>query len=151
MLLKIDKKFLSLYNSCNNNLCPKEKFMSATERLPNAELDIMRILWREGRPLKASELTTMLSEERDWKRQTVHVLLSRLQAKNYVGVDKSAYSHLFLATITESDYIALVTTILVEKANSSVSDVVASIINSGKLSREELENLAAMLNAKCAE
>ncbi len=125
--------------------------MSATERLPNAELDIMRVLWREGRPLKASELTKLLSEERDWKRQTVHVLLARLQIKGYVGVDKSAYSHLFYATISESDYIALVTSILVEKANSSIPAVFESIIKSDKLSNEELLHLAELINEKCKD
>ncbi|MBR4072257.1 MAG: BlaI/MecI/CopY family transcriptional regulator [Clostridia bacterium] len=123
--------------------------MSATERLPNAELDIMRVLWKEGRPLKASELTRSLSEERDWKRQTVHVLLARLQTKGYVGVDKSAYSHLFYATITQSDYIALVTTILVEKANSSIPAVFESVINSGKVSKEDMLRLADIINEKC--
>ena len=125
--------------------------MSATERLPNAELDIMRVLWKEGRPLKASELTKELSEERDWKRQTVHVLLARLQAKGYVGVDKSAYSHLFYATISENDYLALATSILCKKANSSIHSMMASLIETDELTEDDIFALSEMLNAKCKE
>lgn len=125
--------------------------MSATERLPNAELDIMRVLWGAGAPLKASDLTRSLSEERAWKRQTVHVLLARLEAKGYVGVDKSAYSHLFYPTISESDYIALATSILVKKANSSLPAMMASLINTDKLTNEEIIAISDLFNAKRKE
>ncbi len=125
--------------------------MSATERLPNAELDIMRVLWSSETPLKASDLTKALSEERDWKRQTVHVLLSRLQTKGYVGVDKSAYSHLFYPLISESDYLALATSGLVKKVSSSIHSMMASLIETGELSDEDIFALAEMLNAKCRE
>lgn len=125
--------------------------MSATERLPNAELDIMRVLWSSETPLKASDLTKALSEERDWKRQTVHVLLSRLQAKGYVGVDKSAYSHLFYPLISESDYLALATSGLVKKVSSSIHSMMASLIETNELSDEDIFALSEMLNAKCRE
>lgn len=125
--------------------------MSATERLPNAELDIMRVLWNSEHPLKASELTKELSEERAWKRQTVHVLLSRLEAKGYVGVDKSAYSHLFFPLISESDYLALATSGLVKKVSSSIHSMMASLIETDELSDEDIFALSEMLNAKCKE
>ncbi len=125
--------------------------MSATERLPNAELDIMRILWRAEVPLKASELTNALSEERAWKRQTVHVLLSRLENKGYVGADKSAYSHLFYPLISESDYLALATSGLVKKVSSSIHSMMASLIETNELTDEDIFALSEMLNAKRKE
>ena len=125
--------------------------MSATERLPNAELDIMRVLWRAEAPLKASELTKALSEERDWKRQTVHVLLSRLEAKGYIGVDKSAYSHLFYPLIKESDYLAMATSVLSKKIGSSIHSMMASLIETDELSDEDIFALSDMLNAKRKE
>ena len=125
--------------------------MSATERLPNAELDIMRVLWRAETPLKASELTKALSEERDWKRQTVHVLLSRLEAKGYIGVDKSAYSHLFYPLIKENDYLAMATSVLSKKIGSSIHSMMASLIETDELSDEDIFALSDMLNAKRKE
>lgn len=125
--------------------------MSATERLPNAELDIMRVLWSSEKPLKASELTNALSEERAWKRQTVHVLLSRLEKKGYVGVDKSAYSHLFYALVNENDYLALSSSTLAKKVGSSIHSMMASLIETDELTDEDIFALSEMLNAKCRE
>lgn len=125
--------------------------MSATERIPNAELDIMKVLWTAGAPIKASELTKALSEDRDWKRQTVHVLLSRLEAKGYVGVDKSAYSHLFYPLISQDRYLAMATSILSKKIGSSITSMMASLLEENELSSEEISALSQMLNAKCKE
>ncbi len=125
--------------------------MSATERLPNAELDIMRVLWNSDGPQKASELTAALSKDRAWKRQTVHVLLARLENKGYVGVDKSSYSHLFFPLISENDYLALASFGLVKKVGGTIHSMMASLIETDELSDEDIFALAEMLNAKCRE
>ncbi len=125
--------------------------MSATERLPNAELDIMRVLWKAEKPIKASELTRALSQERDWKRQTVHVLLSRLEKKGYVGVDDSAYSHLFYPLMAENDYLAFASASLVKKVGSSIHSMMASLLETDELTDEEILALAELFNEKCRE
>ena len=55
------------------------------ERLSDAEIAIMRVLWEKGSPMRASEIVKSLSETHSWKTQTAHVLLSRLCAKGYVA------------------------------------------------------------------
>ena len=125
--------------------------MSATERLPNAELDIMRVLWSAEKPMKATELTNALSQQRAWKRQTVHILLSRLEKKGYVGVDKSAYSFLFYPLVSENDYLALSSSTLAKKVGSSIHSMMASLIETNELSDEDIFALSEMLNAKCKE
>ena len=121
------------------------------ERLADAELDIMRVLWNSENSMKASEITKMLTKKRAWTRQTVHVLLSRLENKGFVNVDRSGYFHLFSAAVEESEYLAGESSRIVKKAGSSVHSLLASLIEADELTDEDIISISDMLNAKRKE
>ena len=108
-----------------------------TERLADAELDIMRVLWKNACPMKASEITKALAGERSWKPQTAHVILGRLCDKGCITADKSTYSHTFSATVTEKEYFAAESSILLERMGNSVTGLVASLIDTEAISDAE--------------
>ena len=118
------------------------------EKLPDAELDIMKVLWRNETALKASEIVKKLSDKYSWKVPTAHVLLSRLAEKEFVGVDKSAYSHKFFAKVTEKDYFANESADLIKKAGGRLPMMFASLIESEEVTDEELLELSQMLDKR---
>ncbi len=122
----------------------KERF----ERLADAELDIMRVVWKSEKPLKASEITKLLQGERSWKTQTAHVLLSRLCDKGYLTVDKSAYSHTFAAAISSEQYFAAESEMLIDRLGGSLPSLIASLIDTSSVSDEEIEEIEKLLEAK---
>ena len=122
----------------------KERF----ERLADAELDIMRVVWKSEKPLKASEITKLLSGERSWKTQTAHVLLSRLCDKGYLNVDKSTYSHTFSPEISSEQYFAAESEMLIGRLGGSIPSLIASLIDTSSVSDEEIEEIEKLLAAK---
>lgn len=64
----------------------------AHDRLSDAEFDIMHVLWHSDVALSAGDVVRLLSDSRNWKTQTAHVLLNRLLDKGYIEVDKSGYT-----------------------------------------------------------
>ncbi len=118
------------------------------ERLADAELDIMRVVWKSDKPLKASEITKLLSGERSWKTQTAHVLLSRLCDKGYLTVDKSTYSHTFSPAISAEKYFAAESEMLIGRLGGSLPSLIASLIDVSSVSDEEIEQIEKMLKAK---
>ena len=55
-------------------------FKMSSERISDAELTIMEILW-ERAPLTATDVAARLPDDRDWSLPTVKTLLSRLLTK----------------------------------------------------------------------
>ena len=118
------------------------------EKLTESELDIMKVLWSEKRPLKASEIVKLLVPKYTWKVPTAHVLLSRLSDKGFVGVDKSSYSHKFFHTVEESDYLADESVQLIKKTGGRLPMLFASLIESEDVTDEELLELSEMLDKR---
>ncbi len=122
-----------------------------TERLSDAELDIMRTLWSAGLPLKASEIVRLLSGKYSWKTPTAHVILNRLCDKGYVNADRSGYSHKFYPVITEEAYFASQSTRLVRRTGRSIRDMVASLIDTDEITDDDIIALSDMLDKKRTE
>ena len=118
------------------------------ERLPDAELDIMKELWKSEVPLKASDIAKRLSEKHSWKVPTVHALLSRLEDKGFVIADRSSYFHRFCAAVTESEYISAESVQLLKKSGAKLPAMVAALMDSEDITDEELSELSALIDAK---
>ena len=121
------------------------------ERLSEAEVAIMRVLWENKRSMKAGEIVKCLSDTHSWKTQTAHVLLSRLCNKGYVDADRSGYFHKFFPLISEEEYLVSESVQLCGRVGSSVPAMVASLITSEGISENELEELTKLLEAKRLE
>ena len=121
------------------------------ERLPEAELEIMLILWREGRAMTAGEITKSLAEARGWKSATVHVLLDRLAEKGFVECDKSSFKHYYSPLVSEEGYRHGETkTLLSRFFDGSAKQLIASFITADSLTSEDLDELTAMINERKA-
>ncbi len=123
--------------------------MNNIERLPESELEVMLVLWHEGVPMTAGEITKKLSESHGWKSGTVHVLLERLGERGFVSCDRSGYKHLFSPTVTESKYRkGEEHTMMHRFFGGSAKNMIASLLNADGLSDEDLEEISAMLKKK---
>ncbi len=70
--------------------------------LSDGEWKIMKLLWKKS-PRSLREITTALETETGWTRQTIHVMLKRLIAKNAVRVDETTRIHRYYPLITRKD------------------------------------------------
>ncbi len=119
--------------------------METSERLSDAEIDIMKVLWQSGEALSARSIVKALSENRAWKTQTAHVLLARLEQKGFISADRSGYCHKFSAAVSEDQYLISESVQLCGKVGKSVPSMVATLINTHGLSENDIMELSEIL------
>ena len=78
--------------------------------LTKSELEIMNVIWDAGRPLTRGEILDQ-SVDKNWKDNSIHILLNRLLAKGAIeesGFARSgkSYGRLYEAMLTGEDYYA---------------------------------------------
>ena len=121
-------------------------------RVPEAELDIMIILWRTGRPMKVSDICSDLQEYRKCSKAAVHTLIDRLSKRGFVKielVETSLPYKLIHPVVTEEEYRALESETLIDKlCRGKWQPLIASLYDSGKLTQNDIDEIAAMLNGK---
>ena len=116
--------------------------------LSPAEAEIMELLW-EGECLTNRELLFYLNTDgRDWKRQTLNTLLTRLIAKNLVKKN----GHKFMAEISKQEYnSAQAQSVLETMYNGSLANFIMTLTGGNQLSEEEAATLRKLLNEKDGE
>ncbi len=123
--------------------------MKTIDRIPEAELEIMLVLWHADGPITVGEITKRLSGTKTWKTATVHVLLGRLEERGFVSCDKREYKHLFTPVISEKEYRrGEENNLMCRFFGGSPKKMIASLLDTTGLSDMDLEELAALLKQK---
>ena len=115
--------------------------MDRTRRLPDAELTVMQAVWDCGAPATRAEIEARLPPERHMAATTLLTLLSRLAER----ADKAGRGALYTALVSRKEYLAGQSRSFLDKlCGGSLSVFAAALCDSG-LSREELDELRALL------
>lgn len=119
------------------------------ERIPDAELEVMLVLWHADAPLTVGEITGRLAQSRPWKAGTVHVLLARLEERGFVACDKSEYKHRFSPIVSEQTYRRGEEKTLIQRFfGGSAKKMIASLLDADGLTDDDLEELSAALKRR---
>ena len=116
--------------------------LNKRKRIPEAELDIMLIIWRENRRMTRAEIEAQINQQRPLAATTVLTFLARLVDKGLLSTEKFGRRNEYIAQVSQQDYQASQTQTLVEKVyRGSVKGLVASLLQSDSLSQQDLEEL----------
>jgi len=76
------------------------------QSLSETELKLMKVIWKENRPVKSNELLDIFSEKegKDWKGQTIATFLSRLVDKGVLSVNKEGRSNIYTPCVSLKEY-----------------------------------------------
>lgn len=115
-------------------------------KIADAELEVMRILWRENRPLSYAEIRTALEATTDWKKSTIQTLLGRLKDKGVIDA-RQHYVTLYSPNITQEEYVRSEGQTFIDKLfDGSAKNLVASLCRSGQLNSHDIDELKAFFN-----
>lgn len=118
---------------------------STIRRLPDAELEVMNAVWACQAPASRSDIEAVLSPEHPMAATTILTLLTRLTEKGFLRAEKQGRANCYTPLISQHDYLAAQSKRFVEKlCGGSMSAFAAALCDSG-LSREELDELRALL------
>ena len=121
---------------------------SEKPQITEAELAVMRLLWREKRPLSFKEIRLALEKETDWKVPTMQTLLRRLCEKGAV-TQSEHYVLIYSANVTEAEYIRKETPAFVRRVfGGSAKRLAAALCEEGELTEDDLNELRQLLRDK---
>lgn len=111
-----------------------------------AELEIMKVIWKADGPIGSSEIGKAV-EEKGWKRTTIATFLVHLVDKGALNAEKRGKAWYYTPKLTEKEYKKTQIKNLVRNVfNGSARDVVASLFEEKALSDEDIEELRAIFD-----
>jgi len=118
-------------------------------RLPDTELEIMKVIWNEEKTLSTSEIKERLAERRPWNISALQTLLNRLIDRGFLESYKEGKNRFYIAIVDEDSYLALENQLFLNKVNNnSLTKLVASLYDSRAISQNDLDELAAYIREK---
>ena len=114
--------------------------------LPNSELAVMELLWREGRSTARQILELLYPDAAKPQHGTVQRLLTRLEEKGYVVRDRDLGINLFSPTLSKETYAGNQLEALANRlTEGSLVPMITGLVEDNKLSTAEIEKLRQIL------
>jgi len=79
--------------------------MEKIKKLPDAEFDIMKVVWANEPPITTNIIMEQLGREREWKAQTVISLMLRLVERGFLHTEKNSKERTYFPLISKEDYL----------------------------------------------
>lgn len=118
------------------------------KRLPEAEFEIISIIWEYPPPLSTNDIISHLNPSKTWKAQTVLTLLARLTERGFISSEKIGKERYFKPIVEKEAYVEFETNHFINKFyKNSVVKLVNSFYNGKQVSREEIEELRKWMDA----
>ena len=114
--------------------------MLTENKISDSELEIMRILWQQNRPLKVAEFHAILEQQRGWNKSTTSTLVTRLRDKGFIEPTERYGVAKYIPLISEDDYVLSEERALLEKFGSA-KKLVAAMVRNGHLNDTDIQEL----------
>ena len=112
-------------------------------KIADSELEIMRVLWGEERPLSFAEIRTALEDKTNWSKSTIQTFLGRLRDKGVISTHNH-YVTLYSPNVTEEEYVKEEGQNFIDKLfDGSAKNLVAALYKNGQLKDGDIDDLKA--------
>lgn len=123
--------------------------MKLLRKLPEAEFEIMKVVWDKEPPLTSSMLMEELRQTKEWKVPTLSSLLSRLVERGYLSTEKKGKERTYYPLITEDEYLQFESQDFRQRYSQRSWVSIMNAFYDGEVLRdEELDQMQAWLDAK---
>ena len=120
--------------------------MKKLTRLPDAELEVMKVVWQKGSGVSTSEIKQELDKQRTWNVSALQTLLNRLIDRGFLTSYKKGKNKLYDIIVEQENYVAFENGSFLKKVNeNSVTKLVASLYHSRCISKKDLKELAEFI------
>lgn len=122
--------------------------MKKLPQISEAEYEVMKIIWQYA-PINTNEITDKLLQCTDWSPKTIHTLIKRLTSKGAITYEKQSRIFVYTPLIQEQDYLKQESDSFLNRYfNGNLSAMVSAYLEDDKLSKEDIEELHAILSQK---
>jgi len=117
------------------------------KRLPDAELEIMLVVWKAATPISSTYISEQLQDKRKWALATLMTVLARLTEKGFLICEKEGRNNLYYAAIREDEYKENEGKSILEKLyGNSFKNLVTSLYNGKAIDKGDIEELRRFLD-----
>lgn len=122
--------------------------MGKLKKLPEAELEIMLLLWQAQGAVPRNYFDKALKSEKNWADSTILSLLARLLEKGYISCEKQGNKNFYTPVVKKEDYLALENQSFMKKLyHNSLNQFIVSFSQSNPLSDEDIDDLQNLLSS----
>lgn len=123
--------------------------MGTMRKLPDAEFDIMKVVWANEPPITTNIVMQQLGHEREWKAQTVISLMLRLVERGFIRTEKNGKERTYFPLISKEDYLKFETGDFMERFHgNSFASLVATLYDGNKIKSSDLDHLEKWIKEK---
>jgi Predicted transcriptional regulator len=116
--------------------------MEKIKKLPDAEFDIMKVVWANEPPITTSEIMKQLGNEKEWKIQTVVSLMLRLTERGFLRSEKHGKERTYFPMVSKEDYLKFETgNFMKQFHNNSFLNFINTLYDDKALTDEDIEEL----------
>lgn len=114
-----------------------------TKRLPEAELEIMLIIWDAEDAVSSTYILERFREQRNWALPTLMTVLTRLVKKGYLNCTKIGRNNSYTPVITGEEYYQYEIGLILSKVfKGSFEHMAKSLIDGKCITKDELVRVA---------
>lgn len=120
--------------------------MEPFKRLPDAELEVMLLIWQSREAIHTGELLQCLRKSKDCNLQMLQSTLNRLTSKQFIKCEKIGRLNYYTPLVNVEDYRIHEAGGMIEKLyENSPAKLFAALFKSNALSENEIEALKKLL------
>jgi len=122
--------------------------MSKDISIGEAELEIMKVVWKADAPVTSLQIGAAV-EEKGWKKTTIATFLTRLVEKGALAAQKQGKLYYYKPLLTEKAYKKSQTKNLIQNLyGGSVRDFAVAFFAEQKLTEEDISELRAIIDGR---
>lgn len=120
----------------------EEKAELNYKRLPDAEFEIMKIIWAASGPVTSSDVMDRIRPRGRWANTTVLNFLGRLVEKGFVRTRKQGKCNIYSAVADETVYLQQEGNVMLNRLfNGSVTALISALYDSHAIDDDDLAEL----------
>lgn len=114
-------------------------------KLPDGELEIMQAIWKCGIPAEKEEIFSHLNKDNPPALTTLLTILTRLCDKGYIRIEKHGRRSRYIPLISQQEYLSIQSRSFLDRLCEGRISLFANALCDSGLSKQELKELAKML------
>ncbi len=115
--------------------------MTKADTLSRAELEVMKVLWKEGK-CTVKDVQEALSSKKSWGYTTVMTLLVRMFNKGYLKREKVGMAYIYEPRVPEKNTIGKMVNEFIDRVfDGALGPLVNYIVESRELNPKEMKTL----------
>jgi len=120
--------------------------MDKMRKLPDAEFNIMKVVWANEPPITTSIVMQQHGNKEGWKLQTAISLLLRLVERGFLRTEKKGKERTFFPLVNKEDYLKFETEKFIEKFHdNSILKFINTMHNGAALNDEDIDELSKLV------